>query len=163
MGCSMDFSNALQEVDREDGFWAHLVNKNGNAYSWKRFEEQIGGGWSQAVLDEGDFNAYEFNHYTPPHLPWVVWIQRGAPDDFRFTLTGGGGRDSFWARITAQNGHISSWKHIKEATGGQWIELEEGGEGNAYEANGRTLERLPWNVRLCPRSIDGGIHVLVWG
>jgi hypothetical protein len=148
----MDFRDAMREVDREDGFWAHLIRLDGRAFSWKRFEEAAGGGWGPTVLEEGERNAYALNPFVPPKFPWVVWIARGAPDDFRI---GGGSAHFILARFLGREGRLFAWRRVEPAPHGQFKDIGEIIESNAYETNDWNPPRFPWITSMRPRSIPG--------
>jgi hypothetical protein len=148
-----DFREAIREVDRDDGFWVHLISQEGRACSWRRYRELPGGKWGDEVIDEGVSNLYDANDFKYSRFPWVVRLGRhGNTGDF---MIGGGGVDDFWALIASNQGPAFSWQFVEPASEGKWEVVGEGGLLNAYEANGRLPERFPWIGRLYPRVIEG--------
>ena len=148
-----DLREAIREVDRDDGFWVHLVSQEGRACSWKRYKELPGGRWSDEVIDEGVSNLYDPNDFRFAQFPWVVRLSRhGNTGDF---MIGGGGANDFWAQVISHLDQAFSWQFIEPSQAGQWTVIGDGGLLNAYEANGRLPERFPWVVDLHPRDIEG--------
>ncbi|MEJ7638918.1 MAG: hypothetical protein WKF75_13345 [Singulisphaera sp.] len=72
-----------------------------------------------------------------------------------FVIGGGEGVRGLFARIVDQRERTFSWRFIRPAPAGEWVDLPGGGEFNAFEANGQSPPEMPWVVEMFPRSIMG--------
>lgn len=142
--------------------WVHLIAKLGDRqFKWRQLAEAPGGAFVNDVLAEGD-NAYSLNPFNPPRLPWIMPATMQPTGNLM--LASPGGSDTFFAQlVTPETAGSYAWRRVDPAEKGTFVDAEDMPHAAAFEPNRTKPSRLPWNVRLAPRSIKGEYMFYIGG